>query len=80
MSIPKPARALILIATALLLPWTGSAQVLYGSLTGNVTDPSGAAVPRAKIDIVNVNTGISTPALTDERGVIRQSKAIDCEI
>ncbi len=31
-------------------PFSASAQVLYGSLTGNVTDPSGAAVPSAKVD------------------------------
>src|SRR5438874_968474 len=33
------------------------AQVLYGSLTGNVTDPSDAAVPGAKVDALNVGTG-----------------------
>jgi len=45
------------------------AQVLYGSLTGNVTDPSSAAVPNAKIEIINVGTGVTRQASTDERGV-----------
>ena len=31
-----------------------NAQVLYGSLTGNVTDPINAAVPGAKVEALNV--------------------------
>ncbi|MEZ5351301.1 MAG: carboxypeptidase-like regulatory domain-containing protein [Bryobacteraceae bacterium] len=44
------------------------AQVLYGSLTGNVTDSTGAAVPAAKVDAVNINTGVSRQTATDDRG------------
>jgi len=44
------------------------AQVLYGSLTGNVTDPTGAAVPGAKVEAANVATGVSRQAETDIRG------------
>src|ERR1035437_3893165 len=47
---------------------TLDAQVLYGSLTGNVTDPSSAAVPGAKVTALNTDTGISREATTDERG------------
>jgi hypothetical protein len=45
-----------------------NAQVLYGSLTGNVTDPSSAAIPAAKVTALNVDTGISRQADTDSRG------------
>lgn len=45
------------------------AQVLYGSLTGNITDPSGSSVPGAKVEALNVATGIAKTATTDERGV-----------
>lgn len=46
-----------------------SAQVLYGSLTGNVTDPSGAAIPGAAVQAMNVNTGAKRDTVTDARGV-----------
>jgi hypothetical protein len=45
------------------------AQVLYGTLTGTVTDSSDAAVPNAKVEAVNSNTGVSRETTTDERGV-----------
>jgi hypothetical protein len=44
------------------------AQVLYGSLTGNLTDASGAAVPGAKAEALNVATGIAKQTVTDDRG------------
>jgi len=57
------------LLAALTLPRAGRAQVLYGSLTGNVSDASGAAIPGAKIEATNVGTGIATQGVTDTRGV-----------
>ena len=51
-----------------LVPFSASGQVLYGSLTGNITDPAGGAVANAKVEAVNVGTGISKQAATDDRG------------
>ena len=45
-----------------LFPSHSSAQVLYGSLTGNVTDPSGAGVPNGKVAATNTETGVSASA------------------
>ena len=51
-----------------ILPGAAKAQVLYGSLTGNVSDPSKAAVPRAQVEALNVATGVSRQTTTDEGG------------
>ena len=50
----RVAVALFLQLALLAIPKIASAQTLYGSLTGRVTDGSGASVPNAKIEILNV--------------------------
>lgn len=60
--------AFIFALTLLVLPIVVNAQVLYGSLTGAVTDPKDSMVPGAKVEITNVNTGISKTVITDDRG------------
>jgi len=60
---------LCLLLGSFAAPFTASAQVLYGSLTGIVTDVSGGAVPNAKVDVTNISTGIAKQATTDGRGV-----------
>lgn len=57
-----------LIGAALVAPAKTHAQVLYGSLTGNVTDASAAAVPGARVEVRNVDTGITKQTNTDDRG------------
>lgn len=47
---------------------TANAQVLYGSITGTITDVSQAPVPKAKITAVDVGTGISKETTSDDRG------------
>jgi Carboxypeptidase regulatory-like domain/TonB dependent receptor len=63
-------KAQFLIVVLLLVGMAGAtkAQVLYGSLTGNVSDQAGAVVAGAKVEAVNVGTGVSTSVVTDERG------------
>src|SRR5260370_3904386 len=69
------ARALLIFRCATLLIALAcsshmlDAQVLYGSLTGNVTDPSSAAIPGAKVTAVDVDTGVTRQSDTDTRGV-----------
>ncbi|MPY89073.1 MAG: TonB-dependent receptor plug domain-containing protein [Luteitalea sp.] len=44
------------------------AQVLYGSLTGTVTDATGQAVPGADVEAVNVGTGVAKHVTTSQPG------------
>jgi hypothetical protein len=44
------------------------AQSPTGSITGTVSDPSGAVIPGAKVEITNVSTGISRATTTDAMG------------
>jgi hypothetical protein len=53
---------------ALLIPANCRAQVLYGSIVGHITDPSGAAVPGAKVHAINEGTNISRVAVTNSAG------------
>jgi hypothetical protein len=47
---------------------TASAQVLYGSLTGTVTDPQDAVLPGVSVVATNVETGVSKTTVTDGVG------------
>ena len=44
------------------------AQVLYGGIVGNVTDPQSAVLPGATVKIVNVGTGLELETTTDDTG------------
>ena len=46
----------------------GSAQIVSGSITGSVTDPSGSAVAGANVTVVNTSTGAESPATTTGSG------------
>jgi outer membrane receptor protein involved in Fe transport len=55
-----------------LLAGTVSGQVLTGTISGTVTDPSGAVVPGAAVTIVNEGTGVTVwRGVTNESGVYR---------
>ena len=56
------------LALALLLAPASNAQVLYGTLTGNVTDSSGAAIPGATVTITHKETGRAREGVTDASG------------
>jgi len=58
-------------ACLLLFVSTSVAQTVTGSITGEVTDPSGAVVPGAQVTALNLSTGVKTTAATNADGVFR---------
>ena len=45
-----------------------SAQVLYGSIVGTVTDQTNAVVSKAVVTVTNISTGLSRQAATAQAG------------
>lgn len=64
-----PLQGLVASLLLILSFHVGDAQVLYGTLTGTVTDPQGATVPGATVEVVNVGTGVAKNTTTNESGV-----------
>jgi hypothetical protein len=63
-----------MIAMVLLTSVAGRAQSTTSSLTGTVSDTSGAVVVGAEITIANTATGVNYKAKTDDRGVYRAAQ------
>jgi hypothetical protein len=58
------------VALALILSGAAAlAQTITGSVRGTITDPSGAAVPGAKVAVTNTATGVITQTITDKSGL-----------
>lgn len=64
----RPILETLAIVAICILPATAAAQTLYGSITGNVVDGSGAAVPGAAISIKDEATGLELTTVTDSGG------------
>ena len=52
----------------ILALFAASASAQVATLTGRITDPSGAVIPQAKISIRSLSTGSSTTAETTSEG------------
>src|SRR3954467_11237821 len=57
----------VICALTVFIPWA-NAQVVSGSLVGNVTDASGSAIPGATIKITQTQTNDSRSVETNELG------------
>jgi hypothetical protein len=62
------ALAAVLLCLSLLLAPNASAQVLYGTITGTITDASKAAVPNAPVTVVDQGTGATRSTTTNGQG------------
>ncbi len=57
-----------LLFVACIASQPASAQVLYGSIVGNVEDPSGAVLPGATVSLTHVPTGTAREITADAQG------------
>jgi len=54
--------------SVLLLAFAAVAQIQNGQFSGTVTDPSGAAIPNAKVTVTNTATNLSVSTTTNQSG------------
>src|ERR1035441_1947591 len=77
LSLRKLALFAVCISLALFcFSGTLSAQQVFGSVFGTVTDPSGAAVNGAKVTVTDVNKGTTSTTTTNESGNYSESHLI----
>ena len=71
MSTPTIHRKLVpaVLATCLLCLFPVFAQEFRATITGTVTDPSGAAIPKAEIEVRNTETSAVTTAGANDAGI-----------
>jgi hypothetical protein len=60
-----------IVLILILLTAAMTAQSGSGAVSGSILDPTGAPVPRARITVVNEQTGIGQPTLSNETGAFR---------
>src|SRR5579871_6683690 len=61
----------ILVAILFLALTSAYAQVSSGTLVGSILDSSGSAIPKAKVDVKNIDTNVVTSTTTDDAGAYR---------
>jgi hypothetical protein len=61
-------RTITLVLCCLLISVTVFGQAGTGTITGTVTDPTGAAIANAPIDLRNTDTNVPYPTVTTETG------------
>jgi hypothetical protein len=66
----RPLKLVLVIISAILMGISGAAgQTTFGTITGTVTDPSGAVVPNAKVSVINEQEGTVRQLATGSTGV-----------
>src|ERR1700722_14310845 len=61
------------VAAVVMCANAGYAQTVTGTITGTVTDQSGAVIAGATVAALNVDTGVTSTATSDAAGVYRVS-------
>jgi hypothetical protein len=58
----------VAVVLTFVTPQRGLAQVLYGSIVGDIKDASGASIPGATVVATNKSTGLTREGVTDDAG------------
>ncbi len=66
---PGRFRCALALLGVCLLPLSAAGQVLYGRITGTVTDSSGAAMPGATVMVTHKETNLAREAVSNETGI-----------
>ncbi len=61
--------ACFILAVLLSCPQEAAGQSVFGTITGHVTDPSGAVIVGASLRVTHVNTGVVRTFVTNESGI-----------
>ncbi len=64
----RPGLAAIFPLMAMLLASPAAAQTVNASLSGTVTDATGAVVPHATVIATGIDTGVATKTTTNQSG------------
>src|SRR5690242_20069443 len=62
------AASICVVAIGIILATFCQAQVEQGAIVGLITDPSGAAVPGAKVTVTNTETQVASVGATNDQG------------
>ena len=63
--------ALFVLCCLLVLAMAGFCQISTGTITGTITDPSGAAIPNVQVTVVQTETNFESKATTNAEGIYR---------
>src|SRR4051794_21181223 len=61
----------LLLTMLLIAPLHVNGQAISGDLTGTVLDPTGAAIPNAKVEGVNAETNVTATTTSNQNGEYR---------
>ncbi len=69
-------RIIAICTCSFVLAVSAFGQAVFGNIVGTVTDPSGSAVPNAKVTIKDLGKGVSYNALTNATGNYSQTHLV----
>src|SRR2546430_13726975 len=72
--------AWVLSFCLVIQPLPAPAQVLYGSIAGTLTDPSGAALPNTHVTVTNPLTGLKRERSEEHTSELQSQSNLVCRL